>query len=67
MLGIPIILSIAMWLTLTKPMGRNGQSEQLGFSVKWKFLASIISQFSPACMHWNLLLGPVLCWVLWET
>lgn len=65
--GIPIILSTAMWLTLTQPTGRNGQCEQLEFPVRWKFLASIISQFSPAYMCWNPLLGPVLCWVLWET
>lgn len=65
--GIPIILSTAMWLTLTQPTGRNGQCEQLEFPVRWKFLASIISQFSPAYMCWNPLLGPAMLGAMGDT
>lgn len=61
--GISLILSIAVWLTLTKSMESNSQSEPLEFSGKWKFLASIIGWFSPSCLCWSPVLGQALCWV----
>lgn len=62
--GISFILSRAVWLTLTKSMESNSQSEPLEFSGKWKFLASIIGWFSPSCLCRSPVLGQALCWVL---
>lgn len=62
--GISLVLSMAIRLTLTKPMDNKSQSEQLEFSGKWKFLASIICIIQSNYICWIPILGQALCWVL---